>query len=124
MPPDQLIRAVGRSAAAMTIVAVAAAAASDPGEAAVGNGFGRAFSGWLGNGVRARGMRTILILVTLIAVRVHGADGLKPGWTTETLADATSSCSDTLIEGAWANTQREQGVDPARPMTAEIREQL
>ena len=85
----------------------------------------RPFPGSAENGVRAPGMRTILVLVViLIAVRAHGDAGLKAGWTAENLADATSSCSDTLIEGAWANTKREQGVDPAKPMTPEIREQL
>ena len=41
-------------------------------------------------------MRTFVgLVVMLIAVRARGDDGLKAGWTSENLANATSSCTDT-----------------------------
>ena len=70
-------------------------------------------------------MRTIAaLLFGLVAATAHAADGPKPGWTPEALADASAGCTEGLVQGAWDNTKREQGVDPARPLTPEIRKQL
>jgi len=59
----------------------------------------------------------------LVAVAAD-AGTLKPGWTAESLATETMDCTDALVQGAWENTKREQGADPALPLTKEIREQL
>lgn len=52
------------------------------------------------------------------------AGDLKPGWTPENLASEIEDCTKTLVEGAWDNTKRDQGADPALPMSEEIRKQL
>jgi hypothetical protein len=65
------------------------------------------------------------ILVTL-AGAASAADAPKPkdGWTSDELASATAGCTEQLVQGAWENTKRDQGVDPAKPLTPEIRAQL
>jgi hypothetical protein len=52
------------------------------------------------------------------------AGELKPGWTAEVLATETADCTKTLVQGAWDNTKREQGVDPAMPLTEEVMKEL
>lgn len=52
------------------------------------------------------------------------ADAYKDGWTPKALDEAVGACTDALVEGAWENTKREQGADPAMPLTPEIRKQL
>ena len=63
-------------------------------------------------------------LLTLFALRVAWAGELKAGWTPEVLASETDDCTESLVQGAWENTKREQGADPAMPLTADIRKQL
>jgi hypothetical protein len=63
-----------------------------------------------------------LLALSLPAPAVAGE--LKAGWTPELLASETEDCTQALVEGAWENTKREQGVDPAMPLTSEIRKQL
>jgi hypothetical protein len=70
-------------------------------------------------------MRVALAITMLVAcASVHAADQPKAGWTPAALATASAGCTEELVKGAWANTKREQGVDPDKPLTPEIREQL
>lgn len=50
--------------------------------------------------------------------------GLKAGWTEAAVQSATDDCTEALVQGTWENTKREQGVDPSKPLTEEIRKQL
>jgi hypothetical protein len=52
------------------------------------------------------------------------AGELKAGWTADVLATETADCTKTLVQGAWDNTKREQGVDPALPLTEEVMKEL
>jgi hypothetical protein len=52
------------------------------------------------------------------------AGELKPGWTANVLATETADCTKTLVQGAWDNTKREQGVDPGMPLTEEVMKEL
>lgn len=48
----------------------------------------------------------------------------KAGWTAADLDQAAEGCTGELVKGAWANTKKEQHVDPDMEMTPEIRKQL
>jgi hypothetical protein len=63
-----------------------------------------------------------LLAVALPAFAAAGE--LKAGWTPELLATETTECTEVLVAGAWENTKRDQGADPALAMTPEIRKQL
>jgi hypothetical protein len=52
------------------------------------------------------------------------AGELKAGWTADGLASETIDCTKTLVQGAWENTKREQGVDPTMPLTEEVVKEL
>lgn len=52
------------------------------------------------------------------------AGELKPGWTATALATETTDCTETLVQGAWENSKREQHADPALPLSPEIRQEL
>jgi hypothetical protein len=67
---------------------------------------------------------TVAMLVAAIAEVGAAADDLKAGWTPAALVEASTACTEELVQGAWSNTKREQGVDPAKPLTPEIRKQL
>jgi hypothetical protein len=70
-------------------------------------------------------MRVLVIgLLACAVLPVRAADGSKPGWTPRALDESTAACTEELVRGAWENTKRDQGVDPAKPLTPEIREQL
>jgi len=70
-------------------------------------------------------MRRALILALSIACgTAHSGDELKAGWTPEALSTASAACTEELVQGAWSNTKREQGVNADKPLTPEIREQL
>jgi hypothetical protein len=64
----------------------------------------------------------ILLALSLPSLAFSG--DLQAGWTPENLASETDDCTKTLVEGAWENTKRDQGADPALPMSDEIRKQL
>ena len=49
---------------------------------------------------------------------------LKEGWTEEAVKTASDECTEALVQGTWENTKREQGVDPSKPLTDEIRKEL
>lgn len=66
-------------------------------------------------------LASIALFLTATAT---SAGELKPGWTAESLATETMDCTESLVQGAWENTKREQNADPAMPLTKEIREQL
>ena len=64
-------------------------------------------------------------LAAVLAVTTASAEtALKPGWTPTGLTEATGACTEELVQGAWRNTKRDQGIDPARPLTPELRTQL
>jgi len=65
-----------------------------------------------------------LALVLLLAAPAAAGGELKAGWTAEVLATETVDCTKTLVQGAWTNTKREQGVDPNLPLTDEILKEL
>lgn len=67
--------------------------------------------------------RTIAILF-LTCSPLFAADELKAGWTTTAIEKETADCTEELVQGAWDNTKRSQGVDPAKPLTPEIRAEL
>jgi hypothetical protein len=70
-------------------------------------------------------VRLAVVALLALAVATPGLAGeLKAGWTAESLASETEDCTRTVVEGAWENTKREQGADPALPLTSEIRKQL
>ena len=64
-----------------------------------------------------------LALASSVARPLHAGE-LKPGWTAEALASETMECTESLVQGAWENTKREQGADPKLPLTKEIRDEL
>lgn len=66
----------------------------------------------------------ILMLLLGSEALVRAGDGYKPGWSADGIAEASASCTEGLVKGAWENTKREQGVDPSTEMTPEIRKQL
>jgi hypothetical protein len=65
---------------------------------------------------------TVLALF-LVGLGAKAAD-LQPGWTADALATETMECTESLVQGAWNNSKREQNADPALPLTKEIRDQL
>jgi hypothetical protein len=68
--------------------------------------------------------RIALACLTL-AVASAAADAPKaPGWTADALKAESAACTEVLVKGAWENTKRDQGAEPAMEMTPEIRKQL
>ena len=64
-------------------------------------------------------------LAAVLAVATASAEtALKPGWTPVGLTEANAACTEELVQGVWRNTKRDQGIDPARPLTPELRTQL
>lgn len=63
-------------------------------------------------------------LLALVLLNSAEAGELKAGWTAALLASENEDCTEALVQGAWENTKREQGADPAMPLTSEIRKQL
>jgi hypothetical protein len=77
--------------------------------------------------VRAVLRRRLVGAIALLALRAPAlacAGELKTGWTAESLVTETMECTESLVQGAWENTKREQGADPALPLTKETRDQL
>jgi hypothetical protein len=68
--------------------------------------------------------RSVALAFLLVAGAAAASDGLKDGWTKEELESSSAGCTDQLVQGAWENTKRDQGVDPAKLLTPEIRKQL
>lgn len=66
----------------------------------------------------------VVAVAACLAVRPLHAGDLKPGWTAEALATETMDCTESLVQGAWENTKREQGADASLPLTKEIRDEL
>jgi hypothetical protein len=85
--------------------------------------------------VRAMGRRfaSVLIVASVLFNAPVGAradesmkadEAMKAGWSPEALTKESADCTEQLVQGAWENTKREQGADPALPLTPEIRTQL
>jgi hypothetical protein len=73
--------------------------------------------------------RPLVAALTSIGVLIMtipaGAEGdLKAGWTPKLLASEAADCTEATVRDAWENTKREQGADPATPLTRKIRKQL
>ena len=66
----------------------------------------------------------MLIATSANAAEQRKAAKLKAGWTAEAVQSASDECTEALVKGTWENTKREQGADPAAPLTDEIRKQL
>jgi hypothetical protein len=58
--------------------------------------------------------RSVALAFLLVAGAAAASDGLKDGWTKEELESSSAGCTDQLVQGAWENTKRDQGVDPAK----------
>jgi len=66
-----------------------------------------------------------LLLASLLLGPVAAAAGeYADGWTPDGIKQAVEACTNELVEGAWSNTKREQGIDGDRPLTPELRKQL
>jgi hypothetical protein len=48
---------------------------------------------------------------------------LQAGWTAKALDAASADCTHALIQGTWENARREQGADPATPITDGFRKE-
>lgn len=60
----------------------------------------------------------------LLAATAAMAAEYKDGWNETTLKEAVGACTDELVDSAWENTKKEAGVDPAAPLTSEIRKEI
>jgi hypothetical protein len=69
-------------------------------------------------------MRPVLFALLLIAPAAAFAGPYADGWTDEGVAQAVEVCTNELVQGAWNNTKKDQGIDADRPLTPEIRKQL
>ena len=59
-----------------------------------------------------------------LAVRPAVAAEYADGWTTTEVDHAVEGCTEALVQGAWANTKKDEGFDPEMPLSDEIRTQL
>lgn len=66
----------------------------------------------------------LLLGLALATAPRAGAEPLKMGWTADALATETMDCTKELVQGTWSNTKREQGADPALPLTEEVLKEL
>jgi hypothetical protein len=69
-------------------------------------------------------MRFASPLLLLAAAPGLAADAYKDGWTPKALGDAVAACTETLTQGAWKNTLKDQQMDEKTPLTPEIRKKL
>ena len=69
-------------------------------------------------------MRRLLLTLVLLGPLAAPAGEYAEGWTPEGIKQAVEACTNELVEGAWANTKREQHIDADRPLTPELRKQL
>jgi len=69
-------------------------------------------------------MLRLLVLLGCACASALAADAYRDGWTPRALRDAAAACTESLVQGVWENTKREQGADPKRPLTPELRKQL
>jgi hypothetical protein len=68
--------------------------------------------------------RVAAILLAVLLPTLALAGERQAGWTDESIASETEECTKALVDGAWENTKREQGADPALPMSDEVRKML
>jgi hypothetical protein len=67
--------------------------------------------------------RLLVVLAVLGSVAARGAEYAE-GWTPDGIKQAVDACTNELVEGAWNNTKKDQGIDADRPLTPELRKQL
>ena len=73
------------------------------------------------------GVSSLLCLV--VATAAPAAEkakkgALKAGWTEAAVKSASEDCTEALVQGMWENTKKDQGVDPSKPLTDDIRKEL
>ena len=68
--------------------------------------------------------RPLLFALLLLGSTATSAGEYADGWTPDGIKQAVDACTNELVEGVWNNTKREQGIDPDRPLTPELRKQL
>ena len=69
-------------------------------------------------------IRRFLYAFLLLGPAAAFAGEYADGWTPEGIKQAVEACTNELVEGAWTNTKKDQGIDPDRPLTPELRKQL
>ena len=69
-------------------------------------------------------LRLLVSLALLGPTAAARAGEYADGWTPEGLKEAVAACTNELVDGAWTNTKRQQGIDADRPLTPELRKQL
>jgi hypothetical protein len=68
--------------------------------------------------------RPLLFSLLLLGPGAAFAGEYADGWTPEGIKQAVDACTNELVEGVWNNTKKDQGIDPDRPLTPELRKQL
>jgi hypothetical protein len=68
--------------------------------------------------------RPLLFALLLLGPAAAFAGEYAAGWTPEGIKQAVEACTNELVEGAWTNTKKDQGIDADRPLTPELRKQL
>ena len=69
-------------------------------------------------------IRRLLLALALLVPVAAPAGEYADGWTPDGIKQAVDACTNELVEGVWNNTKKEQGIDPDRPLTPELRKQL
>ena len=69
-------------------------------------------------------MRRLLFALLLLGPAAAFGGEYADGWTPEGIKQAIEACTNELVEGAWNNTKKDQGIDADRPLTPELRKQL
>jgi hypothetical protein len=68
--------------------------------------------------------RPLLFALLLLGSIAASAGEYADGWTADGIKQAVDACTNELVEGVWNNTKKDQGIDPDRPLTPELRKQL
>ena len=69
-------------------------------------------------------IRRLLLALALLVPVAAPAGEYADGWTPDGIKQAVDACTNELVEGVWNNTKKDQGIDPDRPLTPELRKQL
>ena len=69
-------------------------------------------------------MRFVPLVLVLLASAALAADVYKDGWTPKGIDQAIAACTEALTKSAWQNTLTHEKMDPATPLTPEVRKQI
>jgi len=69
-------------------------------------------------------IRRCLVALLLLGPVAAFAGAYADGWTDDGIKQAVEACTNELVESAWNNTKKDQGIDADRPLTPELRKQL